>query len=194
MESGNGEFALDVSEAYNRLQIGASGPNLPDETVLTYYQSLSSGAPSGSKDSFAEALRTIALHRDSIFLLRKLDDPNAVVHASTAEPVGLDNIGNTCYLNSLLQYYYTIKPVRDMVIDFEKHCMTLSEDNLKIKRVGGRIVDKSEIIKAQKCKRDHYLNESCMLTFQSLVNFTICSKISRRHQRARSNLRRNWPS
>ncbi|KAG4418500.1 hypothetical protein IFR04_008394 [Cadophora malorum] len=150
MESGNGEFALDVSEAYNRLQIGASGPNLPDETVLTYYQSLSSGAPSGSKDSFAEALRTIALHRDSIFLLRKLDDPNAVVHASTAEPVGLDNIGNTCYLNSLLQYYYTIKPVRDMVIDFEKHCMTLSEDNLKIKRVGGRIVDKSEIIKAQK--------------------------------------------
>ncbi|KAL5323372.1 hypothetical protein ACEPPN_007907 [Leptodophora sp. 'Broadleaf-Isolate-01'] len=150
METGNGEFALGISEAYNRLQIGGPGPSLPDETVLTYYQSLSSGAPSGSKDSFAEALRTIALHRQSIFLLRKLNDPNAVVHASTAEPVGLDNIGNTCYLNSLLQYYYTIKPVRDMVIDFKSHRMTLSEENLKTKRVGGRIVDKPEIVKAQK--------------------------------------------
>ncbi|KAL2072254.1 hypothetical protein VTL71DRAFT_11597 [Oculimacula yallundae] len=150
MELGNGEFHLSVGEAYNRLQIGSSGPNLPDETVLTYYQSLSSGAPSGSKDSFAEALRTIALDRNSLFLLRKLHNPDAVVHASTAEPVGLDNIGNTCYLNSLLQYLYTIKPVRDMVIDFQNHRMTLSEENLKIKRVGGRIVDKAEIIKAQK--------------------------------------------
>src|SRR6187402_1635618 len=103
MESGSGEFTLDIGDAYNRLQIGAR--NAPDETVLAYYQSLSNGAPSGSKDSYTDALRVIALDRQSNFLLRKLDDPNADVQASTAEPVGLDNIGNTCYLNSLLQYY-----------------------------------------------------------------------------------------
>jgi ubiquitin carboxyl-terminal hydrolase 25/28 len=94
----------------------------------------------------------IALDRQSNFLLRKLEDPNADVQAGTAEPVGLDNIGNTCYLNSLLQYYYTIKPVRDMVINFQQHRMGLNEEDIKNKRVGGRIVDKSEIIKAQKCK------------------------------------------
>jgi len=150
MESGTGGSTLDVSDAYNRLQIGAR--NAPDETVLTYYQSLSNGAPSGSKDSYTEALRVIALDRQSNFLLRKLEDPNADVQAGTAEPVGLDNIGNTCYLNSLLQYYYTIKPVRDMVINFQQHRMSLNEEDIKKKRVGGRIVDKSEIIKAQKCK------------------------------------------
>jgi ubiquitin carboxyl-terminal hydrolase 25/28 len=150
MESGTGGSTLDVGDAYNRLQIGAR--NAPDETVLTYYQSLSNGAPSGSKDSYTEALRVIALDRKSNFLLRKLEDPNADVQAGTAEPVGLDNIGNTCYLNSLLQYYYTIKPVRDMVINFHHHRMSLNEEDIKNKRVGGRIVDKSEIIKAQKCR------------------------------------------
>jgi ubiquitin carboxyl-terminal hydrolase 25/28 len=149
METGTGGSMLDVGDAYNRLQIGAR--NAPDETVLTYYQSLSNGAPSGSKDSYTEALRVIALDRQSNFLLRKLEDPNADVQAGTAEPVGLDNIGNTCYLNSLLQYYYTVKPVRDMVINFQQHRTSLNEEDIRKKRVGGRIVDKSEIIKAQKC-------------------------------------------
>jgi ubiquitin carboxyl-terminal hydrolase 25/28 len=150
MESGTGGSTLDVGDAYHRLQIGTR--NVPDEIVFTYYQSLSNGAPSGSKDSYSEALRVIALDRQSNFLLRKLEDPNADVQAGTAEPVGLDNIGNTCYLNSLLQYYYTIKPVRDMVINFQQHRMSLNDEDIKNKRVGGRIVDKSEIIKAQKCE------------------------------------------
>jgi ubiquitin carboxyl-terminal hydrolase 25 len=150
MESGSSGSTLDVGDAYNRLQIGSRG--VPDEIVFTYYQSLSNGAPSGSKDSYTEALRVIALDRQSNFLLRKLEDPNADVQASTSEPVGLDNIGNTCYLNSLLQYYYTINPVRGMVINFQQHRMGLNDEDIKNKRVGGRIVDKSEIIKAQKCK------------------------------------------
>jgi ubiquitin carboxyl-terminal hydrolase 25/28 len=150
MESGSGGAMLDIGEAYNRLQIQQR--NVPDETILTYYTSLSNGAPSGSKDSYTEALRVIALDRQSNFLLRKLEDPNAEVQANTAEPVGLNNIGNTCYLNSLLQYYYTVKPVRDMVIDFQNHRMIINEENLKKKRAGGRIIEKAEIIKAQRCK------------------------------------------
>lgn len=144
---------LDIGEAYNRLQI--SERNAPDETVLAYYQSLSNGAPAGSKDSYTEALRVIALDRQSNFLLVKLDDPNAKVEAMPApvdQPVGLDNIGNTCYLNSLLQFYYTVKAVRDVVMGFEHHRMDLNEADIKKKRVGGRAVGKSEIIKAQKCR------------------------------------------
>jgi len=150
MESGSGSSMLDVGEAYNRLQIPQR--NIPDETIFAYYQSLSGGAPLGSKDSYTEALRAIALDRDSNYLLRKLDDPDADVQSTAAEPVGLDNIGNTCYLNSLLQYYYTVKPVRDMVIDFQNHRMIINEENLRKKRAGGRIIEKAEIIKAQKCK------------------------------------------
>lgn len=159
LESGSSGTYLDIGDAYVRLQI--TNRAVPDETIYAYYQSLTGqGAGQGSKDSFTEALRVIALERDSAFLLRKIDDPNADVQASTAEPVGLDNIGNTCYLNSLLQYYYTIKPVRDMVINFESYRMPLTVENIKNKRVGGRIVAKSEIEKAQKCKS---LNRTIMM-------------------------------
>ncbi|KAK2628937.1 hypothetical protein QTJ16_002040 [Diplocarpon rosae] len=144
------ESGITTDEAYNRLQIGASGPHVPDETILTYYQSLSSGAAAGSKASYAQALEQIAIARDSDFLLAKLNDPHADVPASMAEPIGLGNIGNTCYLNSLLQYLYTIKPFRDMVMDFQDYRMELTPENLKVKRVGGRKVEKNEIITAQK--------------------------------------------
>jgi ubiquitin carboxyl-terminal hydrolase 25 len=157
MESGTGEAALDIGDACTRLQL--PDRNVPDETVLAYYQSLSGGAPAGSKDSYTEALRVIALDRQSNFLLRKLDDPNAdvqVSHSAVAEPVGLDNIGNTCYLNSLLQFYYTVKPVREVVMNIENYRMDLNDPqtdgDIRRKRVGGRKVARSEVIKAQKCK------------------------------------------
>lgn len=141
-----------MAEAYNRLQL--NNRQAPDETVFMYYRNLApSGVSAGSKDSYTEALRIIGLDRMSDFLLQKAEDPEAKVEPAPAEPVGIDNIGNTCYLNSLLQYYYTIKPVRTMVLDFEHHRMTVDEEAVRDKkRVGGRVVEKKEIIKAQKCK------------------------------------------
>lgn len=66
-------------------------------------------------------------------------------------PVGLDNIGNTCYLNSLLQFYFTIKPLRDMILQFDLYQEDLSEEILQTKRVGGRKVTVSEVEHAKKC-------------------------------------------
>lgn len=34
-------------------------------------------------------------------------------------PIGLDNLRNTCYLNSILQYFYTVKGVRSTVLNFD---------------------------------------------------------------------------
>ena len=36
-------------------------------------------------------------------------------------PVGCRNNGNTCYLNSVLQFLFTISPLRDLVLHFEAY-------------------------------------------------------------------------
>ena len=152
MESGTGDLTLDVGEAYNRLQIRER--HVPDETVLSYYQSLAGGAAAGSKDSYAEALRVIALDRGSRFLLRKLDDPNADIQAEPArddQPVGLGNIGNTCYLNSLLQYLYTVRAVRHVVLNFPEYRMELTDVNIQRKKIGEVQTKRNQIIRAQQC-------------------------------------------
>lgn len=153
MESGDSTGLGTVAEAYRRLQI--QDPNMRDESVISYYQTLCSNAAVGIKASYTEALRTIATARNSAMLKAYADNPNAplqVEKGSEDQPVGLDNIGNTCYLNSLLQYYYTVKPVRDIVMNFSDYRMELNTENMLKKRVGGRAVARGEIIKAQKCK------------------------------------------
>lgn len=155
-----------VDEAYKRLQIGSR--SVPDSTVFTYYSSLSSGAAAGSKDSFTQALRVIALDRQSNFLLRKLEDPNAEVAPeqiqSLDQPIGLNNIGNTCYLNSLLQYFYTIKPVRDVALNLDEYSLPINDEAINNRRAGGRQNTRSEIEKGQRCKSRirHYFDQANM--------------------------------
>lgn len=149
---GTGEPALDLDEAYTRLQIQTR--SAPDSTIFAYYQSLSSGAPVGAKDSFDQALRAIAHDRQSNFLLRKLNDPNAEVvpeETDLNQPVGLNNIGNTCYLNSLLQYFYTIRAVRDVAMNIEEYQMPLAGNEMANRRAGGRKVTRAEVEKGQLC-------------------------------------------
>lgn len=58
-------------------------------------------------------------------------------------PTGLDNIGNTCYLNSLLQYYFCIKPLRDMILSFDERNFDLSK--ARSRKIGGRSVESLEL-------------------------------------------------
>lgn len=153
MEAGDSEANLAVDDAYNRLQI--KDPHASDESIFTYYKTLTDDAPAGSKASFATALRVIAAARGSHYLFAKLVNPDAVIapQRSTADqPIGLDNIGNTCYLNSLLQYFYTVRTFREVVMNIETYRMPLDEASVEQKRVGSRAVSKAEIIKAQQCK------------------------------------------
>lgn len=73
-------------------------------------------------------------------------------HPPESWPVGFQNIGNTCYLNSLLQFFFTVKPLRDLVLNFEDFKMDPESEEVKMKRVGGREITKEEIAKAQECK------------------------------------------
>ncbi|THW59191.1 cysteine proteinase [Aureobasidium pullulans] len=57
-------------------------------------------------------------------------------HSTETWPVGLISHGNTCYLNSLLQYYFTVKPLRELVLNFDKYKYDLAAQGAKHERVG----------------------------------------------------------
>ena len=90
-------------------------------------------------------------------------------------PRGLNQLGNTCYLNSLLQvcahdslqgcadaygyqYFYTIKDLRAAIASLSSSHDSKSlddskftDDDLKRHRVGGRLVTRREILRSKKC-------------------------------------------
>ena len=65
-------------------------------------------------------------------------------------PVGLDNMGNTCYLNCMLQYFFAIKPFRDLIENYNQYKQELPVASLG--RAGGLVVSAEQVQKAQECK------------------------------------------
>ncbi|KAG1813996.1 uncharacterized protein BJ212DRAFT_1482342 [Suillus subaureus] len=134
---------MDPSRAYSVLEVSADVEEQPHQS-----------------DKWREALRTIAEVRDSSRLRHFLEegkDPGDIVASTRADlPRGLNQLGNTCYLNSLLQYFYTIKELREAVasmanidvkaLEDEKY----TEDDLKRHRVGGRLITRREILRSKK--------------------------------------------
>lgn len=69
-----------------------------------------------------------------------------------AHSVDAPSIGNTCFLNSLLQYLFAIKELRDIIAEHSQ----FAEDDpvegvLSTKRVGSRVVENWEILRAKRC-------------------------------------------
>ncbi|KAF1929045.1 cysteine proteinase [Didymella exigua CBS 183.55] len=69
-------------------------------------------------------------------------------------PVGCRNNGNTCYLNSVLQFLFTITPLRQLVLNFEEYEQDPSPEALKNKKVGRAIVMPERVVTAQKFVRE----------------------------------------
>ena len=141
---------MDIGEAYREL--GIDNREASDDTILAVYQSRTTDDP--EKITFySNCLRRIAEEKDSVLLQHYLggEAGQEPFQAGDAHaPVGLENIGNTCYFNSLLQFYFTIKPLRELVLDFEKYEMPLDGSSLHKKQVGSRGVTPREIRSAKR--------------------------------------------
>ncbi|GIZ48075.1 hypothetical protein CKM354_001115000 [Cercospora kikuchii] len=69
-------------------------------------------------------------------------------------PVGLTSHGNTCYLNSLLQYYFSIKPLREIVLNYDQYKLDTEHHTSKDERVGHRKISLEEVKGGQRFARD----------------------------------------
>jgi ubiquitin carboxyl-terminal hydrolase 25/28 len=141
--SGNetNDTSMNVDEALRLLGVEAAL-----ETVdATLWPQIFAGARE-SKPSEQTEQAISAVHK-------ALAGPSATVntgHPPESWPVGLVSHGNTCYLNSLLQYYFSLKPLRDIVTDYNHYKMDTTESQEKLERVGQRRVSTQEIQGGQK--------------------------------------------
>ncbi|RDW60418.1 ubiquitin-specific protease UBP2 [Aspergillus mulundensis] len=143
---------MDVGDAYLLLQI--PDRNADEGAIMAAYTICVDDAPEQA-EKYNQALAIIAKEKNSPLLGGMVPGYAAKPdHDLSNWPVGLQNIGNTCYLNSLLQFYFSVRPYREMVLDFEKYKMELDEESCQKKRVGSRGVSKKEIERSQKFLRE----------------------------------------
>ncbi|KAI0438655.1 cysteine proteinase [Xylaria telfairii] len=116
------------------------------EKVLEAIEILSDLKSQQNKQADAQTLKEVAyfLRATTNIAVGQFDNsarpwPSPTTESVTAftTPPGLKNIGNTCYLNSLLQYFYNVKPIRDMVLSYDQIQLGLDEISVKNRLTGG---------------------------------------------------------
>ncbi|KAL4990445.1 hypothetical protein BDW68DRAFT_154250 [Aspergillus falconensis] len=143
---------MDVGDAYLLLQI--PDRNADEGAIMAAYTICIDDAPAQA-EKYNKALTIIAKEKKSPLLSSMVPGLAGKPDRDLSKwPVGLQNIGNTCYLNSLLQFYFSVRPYRNMVLDFENVKMEMDEESCRKKRVGSRGVSKKEIERSQKFIRE----------------------------------------
>ncbi|KAJ3512278.1 hypothetical protein NLJ89_g3608 [Agrocybe chaxingu] len=154
-DNGKNKF-MNPDKAYDTLEVPK---DVEDYMLITVYSMRLEETPT-QLDKMQEAMTVIAEVRDSERLRQFVAtgvDPGEIIAPTRPDlPRGLNQLGNTCYLNSLLQYFYTIKELREAVLPMSKLDLKaladekLTDEDLKRHRVGGRLVTRREIIRSRK--------------------------------------------
>ncbi|KAI9888630.1 MAG: ubiquitin-specific protease ubp2 [Vezdaea aestivalis] len=150
---------MDAKHAYSRL--GLEDQTMDDATVVGIFQMRVEDSPEQASELRA-ALLAIGKERASAHIenyLRSGKDSNSQESQRSSGrgdwPVGLNNIGNTCYLNSLLQYLFSIRPLRDrllmayddMMID--AHSLEVQSDGKSTKRILSTRITRKQVLLSQ---------------------------------------------
>ncbi|KAJ5232089.1 Peptidase C19 ubiquitin carboxyl-terminal hydrolase 2 [Penicillium chermesinum] len=146
------EAEMDIGDAYRMLQI--PDRTVDEDAILAAYTICVDDNP-GQSFVYSQALGVIAKTLNSTALKKKAGLSDEPTQNLSEWPVGLQNIGNTCYLNSLLQFYFSIRPFRDMVLSLEKYQMDMNDVTALVeKKVGSRKVTGKEIERSMRFLRE----------------------------------------
>jgi ubiquitin carboxyl-terminal hydrolase 25/28 len=153
------EVDMDIGTAYSRL--GIDDRTTDEETTISVYELFISDHPDRINE-LRTALRVIGKELRSQKIETYLAGGQSSTQKGSAEwPVGLENIGNTCYLNSLLQYLFSIKPLRDKIL-LEYDMLKINPEEMEVDNVGKSI---KRILSTKITAKEIRLAQECMFSF-----------------------------
>lgn len=181
------EVPMDEDLAYNTL--GVQDRALSDDVLINVYGFAVEDHPEQS-DTLRAALKCIGEVRNSRLITHYLEHGNLDIPpevSSLDTPIGLENTGNLCYLNSLIQYYFIIKPLRNAILDIDENKdLNMIENKEAVKKVGGRIVTRIEFLRALQftyelrklfieliTSKSSSVHPSSVLTYLALIPLTL---------------------
>lgn len=153
LENGTMEAAaMDEGEAYATLEIDDRTAQIDLDILSSQVQALIESNPSNVA-RLQEAHTKVRQDQENRFgKSSEYQMHSTVDYPVESWPVGCCNIGNTCYLNSVLQFLFTIKPLRDLVLHCENNLQDLAPEALRKKRVGRTAVSLARAETGQQCK------------------------------------------
>jgi ubiquitin carboxyl-terminal hydrolase 25/28 len=148
---------MDIDKAYRLVGLDPT-QSLDDEQVQHLLDQIRVNLNEEPHRSvaFREALDIIAARTQNQAIRAYVNELSptslALMTSDLEEPRGLNNIGNTCYLASLLQYLYTVATVREIVKKIDEIGETVQDDVDLVKQVDEMPVSKEQVRRALQCE------------------------------------------